>query len=141
MRSIFVSCRITSRRESGCSQGGMTMFARRCFFSSRASHRGMFSRRGGRRFGVAPYNGISVSAARQQPRVQNKTRRKSTYRKQVNRVEPLSRYYRDELHFAQEGNFGGHEPRRQGQSHFSCRISAKKEDYKLWPWHRSRSEA
>lgn len=52
--SVLVSCWTMSRSDAGCSHAGATMLARRCFFSSIASHRGILLRRGGRRGGVGP---------------------------------------------------------------------------------------
>lgn len=49
-----------SAREAGCSHGGGTMLARRCFLRRRASQRGRSARWGGRRGGVLPYGGRDV---------------------------------------------------------------------------------
>ena len=52
--SILVSWWMRSRKEPGCSHGGGTMLARRCFFKTIASHSGRSLRRGGRKEGVGP---------------------------------------------------------------------------------------
>jgi len=52
--SSFVSRRMIWLRDVGCSHGGGTMLARRCFLRSRASQRGSWVRCGGLRTGVLP---------------------------------------------------------------------------------------
>lgn len=98
-----------SRRESGCSQAGATMLARRCFLRRRASQRGMLERYGGRSVGVAP-----CVCSLDFLLLQNST---GTHTQKLYAVEALSRNDGDKLHLAKKRDLVGDKARRQWQRH------------------------